>query len=133
MMKLRYMMLAVTVLFSYGTLSYAAKKSMDHDELKSFYVHSEKHDHQSSHEDNKYDFKDHIKELLKNHHDNHNVFLKLCKNEKDDHDSEHNDNQGPSGEDGNIGGGNNQVPVPAAFWLFGSSLIGLLGFKRKGL
>lgn len=33
---------------------------------------------------------------------------------------------------GNYGAGVSAVPIPAAVWLFGSALLGLLGFKRSG-
>jgi hypothetical protein len=124
-MKLRYMMLAVPIFVSYGSLTYAATKGMDHDDSYAQHGLHEKQGHGSYHEDNRYDFDDRIKELVGNPHHNHNVYLRMCKNDKDDHDYGHGDH------DGGWGGEHNEVPVPAAVWLFASSLMGLLGIKRK--
>lgn len=52
----------------------------------------------------------------------------MCRNEEDDHDYGH---DGHGGHDGEWGGDHNEVPVPAAFWLFAPSLMGFLGIKRK--
>jgi hypothetical protein len=128
-MKLRYMILAVPVFVSYGSFTYAATKGMDHDDSYAQHGLNEKRGHGGSYqEDNRYDFDDRIKELVGNHHHNHNVYLRMCRYEEDDHDYGH---DGHGGHDGEWGGGHNEVPVPAAFWLFAPSLMGLLGIKRK--
>jgi hypothetical protein len=72
-----------------------------------------------------FDFsKDDLKELSKNHDDQGHVFLQIGKKDKDD--EHHYDGHG-NGHDNQV----NAVPVPAALWLFGSALLGLVGVKRK--
>jgi hypothetical protein len=73
----------------------------------------------------KFDFsKDDLKVLSKSNDDKGHVFLQIGNKDKDDdyhydgHDNGHNDHV-------------NAVPVPAALWLFGSALLGLLGARRK--
>ncbi len=80
-------------------------------------------------DDNKivtFDFKDNIKKLSETKDDDRNVFLQITKKDKDDEKGHH---------DGGHGQGNNDhvnaVPVPAAVWLFGSALLGLVGAKRR--
>lgn len=177
-MKKKYLLLAVPVIFGYGTLSYASTVGLDrdfanrhwqsgnhenhashdhewdHDDHKFDFSkhhwqfeHHENHakyDHEWSHYEPKYDFKNHIKTLMKNNYHDHNVYLRLCRNDWDDHhygaggfggQGGHHGNHGGhwGGVDGSSGGGvgANAVPIPAAAWLFAPSLIGLLGFKRK--
>lgn len=72
----------------------------------------------------KFDFKDEIKELSKSHDETGHVFLQIGK--KDDADEKHYNHH-----DNDHGGNVNSVPVPAAVWLFGSALLGLVGVKRK--
>ncbi len=75
----------------------------------------------------KFDFsKDDLKELSKSHDDKGHVFLQIGKNDKDD--EHHYDGHGKGG-DNHV----NAVPVPAALWLFGSALLGLVGAKRKSV
>jgi hypothetical protein len=73
----------------------------------------------------KFDFsKDDLKVLSKSNDDKGHVFLQIGNKDKDDdyhydgHDDDHNDHV-------------NAVPVPAALWLFGSALLGLLSARRK--
>jgi len=89
-----------------------------------------------------FDFKDHIQALVINNSKIHNVFLSICRNNQDDpnngHGGYHGDNNpgvinDPSNSGSSSGGGvsANAVPVPAAAWLFGPTLLGLFGLKRK--
>ncbi|MBK8816829.1 MAG: hypothetical protein IPN42_15550 [Methylococcaceae bacterium] len=136
-MKMKYMLLTVPVLLSYGSLTFAATKSLDHDDSSLLIEKSEQQDHESKDDDDSHEFKDQINALLKSHPDNQNVFVKLCKKDKGDHHhSEHHghddhEHDHDNGHDDHSGGGQSAVPVPAAVWLFGSSLIGFLRFKRK--
>ena len=131
-MKMKYMLLTVPVLLSYGSLTFAATKSLDYDDSSSLIEKSEQQDNESKDDDDRHEFKGQINALLKSHPDNQNVFVKLCKKNKGDHHSEHHGHDDhDNGHDDHSGGGQSAVPVPAAVWLFGSSLIGFLGFKRK--
>lgn len=135
-MKLRYLMAAVPVLFSYGALTYAATKSLDHDDSNSVFEQSGNRVHESNQKDNQYGLKDEFNGLFKNYLEDQNLFLHVSKKEKHDHESGHNEEQGHNdheGHDGGSGDGLSEVPLPAAFWLFAPSIIGLLRFKRKSL
>ena len=68
-----------------------------------------------------FDYKDDLEKLSKINNDDHNDFLKLCQKDKEEHHEDEDE------EDDDI----NAVPVPAALWLFGSGLLGLLGAQRK--
>lgn len=72
-----------------------------------------------------FDFKDQIKKLSESKDDDKNVFLQLTKKDKEDEKGHH--NNGHNGGNDHM----NAVPVPAAVWLFGSALLGLLGAKRR--
>lgn len=72
----------------------------------------------------KFDFKDEIRELSKRHDDKNHIFLHIGENDNAD---EHHYDKHKKGQDDRA----NAVPVPAALWLFGSALLGLVGIKRK--
>lgn len=145
-MKKKLIALAVPVLLSYGTFTFAATKGLDHDDFKAVGTISASHE-QASKDDDNHEFDDRLGNLLKNHPDNRNVFVRLCKKDEDHHPSHghhgngHDQGNGHDhGHDGDhdngdhdnpSGGGPSGVPVPAAVWLFGSGMIGLLGFGRK--
>lgn len=86
-------------------------------------------DKEKSKEIVKIDFKEEIKELSKSHDDEKNIYLAVSKKDKDgEHENgHHDDGHGHEGNDDHV----NAVPVPAALWLFGPVLLGLLGAKRK--
>jgi hypothetical protein len=129
-MKLRYMILAVPVFFSYGTFTYAATKDLGHDDSYSNFGQDGQHEHVGYHEDHQYDFKDQIKALVKSNAYSQNVYLRLCKNDRDDDEDDHDYGHDDGWDDG-WDDDHNEVPVPAAAWLFAPSLLGLLGIKRK--
>ncbi len=58
--------------------------------------------------------------------DRYDTIPKLCK-KKDGGEDEENDDDEEEEENDEV----SNVPVPAALWLFGSGLLGLLGVKRK--
>lgn len=142
-MKKKMIALAVPMLLSYGTFAFAATKGLDHDDFKSIAKISADHGPSADDddEDDDHGFDDRLGDLLKNHPDNRNVFVRLCKKDEDHHSSHgHHGNGHDHGHDGDnedgdhdhsSGGGPSGVPVPAAMWLFGSGMIGLLGFGRK--
>ena len=66
-----------------------------------------------------FDFNHTINPLIKNNDDMNNVFLPIGKPGKDEE-------YCPTDTV-------NAVPIPAAVWLFGSALLGLLGVKRKSV
>lgn len=81
-----------------------------------------------SNDDNKivaFDFKDNIKKLSETKDGDKNVFLQITQKDKEDEKGHH--DVGHGGDDNHT----NAVPVPAAVWLFGSALLGLVGAKRR--
>lgn len=127
-MKLSYLMLVAAVYCSYGTFTYAATKGMDHHDAFLHFGHHENHGHKAYYDDDHDEFKDNLKMLIKNHHHfSQNLFLRICNKEKVEHDYVHEHSNGQGVKEPSVG----QVPVPAAVWLFGSALMGLVGVKRK--
>lgn len=136
-MKIRYLLLVAVFFFGFSTGSYASKKDLD----SSFNVEkndrsNEKHFSDGGHEHHghgdrddhhaivKFDFDDELRHFAENHHEKQNVYL--CLNKKEgEHDEHH----------GHVDSGAtppvNEVPLPAALWLFGSSILGLLGARYR--
>lgn len=75
-----------------------------------------------------FDFKRNIEDQLKHQAELQHINLPYNHHENDqNHELHHEDNQfTPVGEPPV-----NAVPVPAAIWLFGSAMLGLIGLKRK--
>lgn len=130
-MKFNLILMIAVLLGAFSTGTYASKKDLD----SSFSFHEKHHesnegksDDHNDHGWKKTEFKvEHtLQDVIKNHeHHEHNVFLKMCKDEPDT-------DPGHNTEDGSTAPGDvSQVPLPAAVWLFGSGLLGLLGFIRK--
>lgn len=70
-----------------------------------------------------FSFKEDIEKLCKNDDEAENVFLHLSKHHKPKNKKPQQDDE----NDDDI----NEVPVPAALWLFGSAFFGLTGLIRK--
>jgi hypothetical protein len=157
-MEIRFILLVATLFVSLPATTYAAKKESGKDDsvsglyLKDTKSNSSKpnqdnnkpvksndskpkqddnksvksDDSKSGHGDEKIvandKFEDELKNLIKGQEDPHDI-LHICNKDKDDKIEIDNGHH----EKPNV----NTVPIPAAVWLFGSSLLGLFCHKRK--
>jgi hypothetical protein len=133
-MKLKFTVLTALLLVCFATGTYAAKKELDDRDGITLVTHQ---DSQEETANNTFD--DDINELSK-HHANANPILHMAQHDNDEHHG--NNGQGDHHDIGNNdghkhhGGDNDnhalsQIPVPAAFWLFGSGLLGLVSASRN--
>jgi hypothetical protein len=144
-MKIRFFLLTALLLVGFNTGTYAAKK--DPDSSLNF---NEKNvmsdDGQSKDDDDKQpNHGDHdgnnktmalniggkLADLTERHDDERNVFVRMSRNEDGNEHHGNGDDEHHGNGDGSENDHINAVPLPAALWLFGSGLLGLLGSKRK--
>lgn len=123
-MKIRVSLLTILFFAIFSTGAFAAKLEHEHgNNVMVGHFEDDKDDSAIKESD------DDIKELSEIHNQSHHIFQAMNHEHKGHHDFEHSgDNDGDDGDDHGHG---NQVPLPAAFWLFGPALLGLLGIKRK--
>jgi hypothetical protein len=134
-MKIRYLLLIALIFVGFSTGSHASKKDLDpsfsfekNDRFDEKHFNDDEHGHhghgdKGGHHIVAFDFDDELRNLADRHHEKHNVYLSMNKNEEE---HEHHGNV-DTGASPPI----NEVPLPAALWLFGSGLLGLLGVARK--
>jgi hypothetical protein len=151
-MKIRFFFLTAMTLAGFATGTYAAKKDLDDQGISSLSYHEVEHKISNNnfyepgsssfahHEDKlsliDSDFDDHIKTLSEHHHNEH-FYYQMAQSDNDEyghhdnHDWHHGWDPGNQGGNGDHLPGVSAVPVPAALWLFGSALLGLVGAQRK--
>ncbi len=127
-MEIRFILLISLMFVVLPAKTYAAKQEMNHNGSGHY---SNAFSISGGDEDRKEvkssKFEDDLKELTKGHNDDPK-FVKLG-NKHGEHENEHVTHY--DGDDDIDDHGINTIPVPAAVWLFGSALLGLIGAKRK--